>query len=64
MPELGENEYWFNRDEVTKWVMEGVFYLVSPLDTQNMTEVELTEDQDAMLSWLEQNHIQHARVDE
>jgi hypothetical protein len=62
IPALGENEYWFSRDEVTRWVMEGVFYLVSPLDTQNMTEVELTEEQDALLSWLEKNHIQHVRV--
>jgi hypothetical protein len=62
IPALGEDEYWFNRDEVTRWVMEGVFYLVSPLDTQNMTEVELTEEQDALLSWLEKNHIQHVRV--
>jgi len=62
IPALGENEYWFNRDEVTRWVMEGVFYLVSPLDTQNMTEVELTEEQDTLLAWLEKNHIQHARV--
>jgi hypothetical protein len=61
-PELGENEYWFNRDEVTRWVMEGVFYLVSPLDTQNMTEVELTEEQDALLNWLETHRIQHVRV--
>lgn len=61
-PTLGENEYWFNRDEVTQWVMEGVFYLISPLDTQNMTEVELTEEQDAFLNWLETNHVQHIRV--
>lgn len=64
MPTLGENEYWFDREEVTRWVMEGVFYLVSPLDTQNMTEVELTEEQDSFLNWLETNGIQHVRVDE
>lgn len=64
IPKLGENEYWFARDEVTRWVMEGVFYLVSPLDTQNMTEVELTEEQDTLLNWLESNKVQHVRVDE
>ena len=26
--------------------------------------VELTEEQDALLNWLETNHIQHVRVDE
>ena len=42
--------------------MEGVFYLVSPLDSGNMTEVELSEEQEAMLSWLDKNNIQHVRV--
>lgn len=63
-PELGVNEYWFDRDDVTRWIMEGVFYLVSPLDTENMTEVELSEEQDALLNWLNQNEIRHARVEE
>ena len=62
VPPLGENEYWFNRQEVTKWLDEGVFYLVSPLDTANMTEVELTEEQEALLGWLDGNQIQHVRV--
>ena len=64
MPTLGENEYWFARDEVKKWVDEGVFYLVSPLDSANMTEVELTEEQEALLAWLDKNQIQHVRVRE
>ena len=62
VPPLGEDEYWFARDDVTKWLEEGVFYLVSPLDTENMTEVELTEEQEAFLSWLDRNQIQHVRV--
>jgi hypothetical protein len=62
VPPLGENEYWFTREEVAKWLDEGVFYLVSPLDTANMTEVELTEDQEVMLGWLARNQIQHVRV--
>ncbi|KAJ3059396.1 hypothetical protein HK102_010020 [Quaeritorhiza haematococci] len=60
----GEGEYWFDRDEVTKWVMEGVFYLVSPLDTEKATEVELTEEQDSLLVWLETHKVRHARVEE
>ena len=63
-PELGENEYWFDRDDVTRWIMEGVFYLVSPLDTENMTEVELSEEQDALLNWINRNEVWHARVEE
>jgi hypothetical protein len=62
VPPLGENEYWIAGNEVTRWLMEGVFFLVSPLDTENMTEVELTEEQEAFLNWLARNRIQHIRV--
>ena len=62
VPALGENEFWFAPDEVAKWLDEGVFYLVSPLDSANMTEVEITEEQEAMLFWLNRNQIQHVRA--
>jgi hypothetical protein len=62
VPSLGENEYWFALDEVAKWLDEGVFYLVSPLDSANMTEVEITEEQEAMLFWLNRNQVQHVRA--
>ena len=62
VPSLGENEFWFARDEVAKWLLEGVFYLVSPLDSANQTEVELTEEQEAMLVWLSRHQIQHVRA--
>jgi hypothetical protein len=62
VPPLGEDEYWFARDEVSKWLSEGVFYLVSPLDTENMTEVELTEEQEVFLGWLDRHGVQHVRV--
>ena len=64
VPPLGENEYWFALAEVEKWLDEGVFYLVSPLDTANMTEVEITEEQEAMLGWLIAEQVQHVRVNE
>jgi hypothetical protein len=62
VPSLGENEFWFARDEIAKWLDEGVFYLVSPLDSANMTEVEITEEQEVMLFWLSRNQIQHVRA--
>lgn len=62
VPTLGENEFWIARNDVTHWLMEGVFQLVSPLDTENMTDVELTEEQETLLSWLDRNHVQHVRV--
>src|SRR3954467_10314735 len=64
VPALAEDEYWFAGKEVAAWVEEGVFYLVSPLDTANMTEVELTEEQESLLQWLQDHRVQHVRVKE
>ena len=41
-----------------------MFYLVSPLDSANMTEVELTEEQESLLNWLDKNQVAHVRVKE
>jgi hypothetical protein len=62
VPTMAEGEYWFAADEVARWVDEGVFYLVSPLDTANMTEVELSEEQESLLQWLNDKGVQHLRV--
>ncbi len=45
-----------------RWLDEGVFYLVSPLDSANATEVELTEEQESFLTWLQKNNVQHVRL--
>ena len=62
LPTLEEDEFWFAREEVAKWLDEGVFYLVSPLDSANATEVELTEEQESLLTWLQKNDVQHIRA--
>lgn len=62
VPPLAENEYWIAESDVARWLEEGVFHLVSPLDTANMTEVELSEEQEALLDWLQANRVQHVRV--
>jgi hypothetical protein len=62
VPALGENEYWFDPAEVARWIDEGVFHLVSPLDTANMTEVELTEEQESLLNWLHDKQVKHVRL--
>jgi hypothetical protein len=62
VPPLGEAELWIARDEVAVWLADGVLYLVSPLDSANKIEVELSEEQEVMLNWLDKNGIQHVRV--
>jgi len=62
IPTLEEDEFWIARQDVARWLDEGVFYLVSPLDMANSTEVELTEEQESLLNWLRKNGIQHVRV--
>jgi len=62
VPQLGENEYWLAGDDVAKWLSEGVLCLVSPLDSENFTEVELSDEQETMLQWLSANRIEHVRV--
>ena len=61
LPALGEDEFWFDRVEVERWLDDGVFYLVSPLDTANMTEVELSEEQEDFLNWLKSTDVRHVR---
>jgi hypothetical protein len=62
IPRLAEKEYWFDPDEVRQWLDEGVFYLVSPLDTANRTEVELSDEQEALLLWLQSEGVRHVRL--
>jgi hypothetical protein len=63
LPPLGDDDFWFDPAEVAKWVDEGVFYLVSPLDTDNMTEVELSEEQESLLAWLHEGQVRHVRLE-
>lgn len=61
-PRLPAGEYWINLDEARRWLDEGVMLLVSPLDSENQAEVELSEEQEAWLEWLLANGIQHVRI--
>ncbi|MFO0909110.1 MAG: hypothetical protein U0794_12305 [Isosphaeraceae bacterium] len=63
VPALGENEVWFSSQDVARWIDEGVIFLVSPLDTANQTEVELSEEQEDFLLWLQDHGVQHVRID-
>ncbi len=64
VPELGESEYWFDPSDVARWLEDGVISLISPLDTANMTDVELSEEQEEFLGWLATQGVRHVRIDE
>lgn len=64
VPDLAQGEMYFRADEVAEWYDDGVILLVSPLDTDNKTEVELSEEQENMLGWLKTNQVRHVRLEE
>jgi len=63
IPKLGANEFHFPLNETRTWHDEGVIYLVSPLDTANKTEVELTDEQEDLMAWLVRHEVEHVRVE-
>ena len=63
VPQLPAGEYWVRLEEAQTWYDEGVFRLVSPLDSENRTEVELSEEQEDWLAWMIANRVQRLRVE-
>ena len=61
-PTCGNHEYWIRLEDSRKWLDEGFFTLVSPLDAESVAEIELSEDQERWLEWMVQNQISHVRV--
>jgi hypothetical protein len=61
-PRLPSGEYWINSDDARRWLDEGVLSLVSPLDSENQAEVEISEDHERWLEWLLENKVQHVRL--
>jgi hypothetical protein len=62
-PKLAAGEYWVHREDVARWLDEGVLRLVSPLDSTKTAEVEITEEQEGWLQWLSSNEIEHVRLE-
>lgn len=63
IPKLAENEFHFPLTDTRTWHEDGVIFLVSPLDTDNKTEVELTEEQEDLMAWLVKNEVEHVRIE-
>ena len=61
-PKLQPGEYWIDLAEAQRWLDEGVLMLVSPLDSENQAEVEITEEQENWLEWMVANQVQHVRL--
>lgn len=63
VPQLGVGEYWVDAAHAAEWLDEGVFRLVSPLDSASRAEVPLSEEHETWLEWMTANRVQHVRVD-
>ncbi|HEY5314426.1 MAG TPA: hypothetical protein VIK18_17975 [Pirellulales bacterium] len=62
VPAMALGEYWVALPEAREWLDSGVFHLVSPLDSENQTEVELSEEQETWLEWMVEHQVQHVRL--
>jgi hypothetical protein len=63
VPELAAGEYWVRLDEARRWLDEGVLTLVSPLDSENQAEAELTEEQETWLEWMVAHGVERVRLE-
>jgi hypothetical protein len=63
VPQLPPGEYWVALDDAQRWLDEGVLVLVSPLDSENQAEAEISEEQEKWLEWLLANQVQHLRLE-
>jgi hypothetical protein len=60
---LPPSEYWIRLDDARTWLEEGVVAVVSPLDSLNKTEFELTDEQENWLRWMVANAVEHVRLE-
>ncbi len=61
-PQLPPGEYWIDPDDARRWLDEGILTLVSPLDSENQAEAEITEEQEKWLEWLVAHGVRHVRL--
>ncbi len=62
IPALGEGEYWVRLTNARSWLEDGVIHVVSPLDSENQTEVELSEEHESWLEWMVRYQVEHIRL--
>jgi hypothetical protein len=62
IPELPDGDFWISTDDARRWLDDLVFEIMSPLDSQNVAEVEITDEQEAFFEWLLQHKVNHVRL--
>ena len=62
VPKLSKNEYFVRLADARRWLDDGAFSIVSPLDSQNRTEIELSEEHELWLQWLVTHSVEHLRL--
>ena len=62
-PRLGEREYWIREEDARRIYDDGVIRIVSILDSDHRTEIEITEDQERWLEWILAHGIRHVRIE-
>ena len=61
-PKMPSGEYWIDAEDARRWLADGVLKVVSPLDSQNQAELEITEQQETWLEWMVAYGVQHVRL--
>jgi len=62
VPEIPSGDYWVALSKARIWLADGVMDVVSPLDSENQTEIELSEEQESWLEWMVSNEVEHIRL--
>lgn len=60
---LAANEFEVDLIDVARWAESGVIRLVSPLDSRNFAEIELSFEQLDWLDWLLAGQVKRFRVE-
>ena len=61
-PALPPGEYYMVLEEARVTLDDGVFRIVSPLDSDNRTELEITEEQEDWLRWVVEHQVEHLKL--
>lgn len=60
-PALPSDEYYVVLADAEVTLDDGVFRIISPLDSDNRTEIEITEEQEDWLQWIVKYRVEHIR---